>query len=81
MIMDPVILSCTFPHKRPLHYWAKEGLFTNKYVAYILKAVGNIPVDRRSKDNSVLFRGTFISLAEGEAIAVFPEGMVGRRDQ
>ncbi len=40
----------------------------------MLLAAGVIPVDRGSKDNQKLFAGTFASLAEGEVIALFPEG-------
>ena len=36
---------------------------------------GNIPVDRKQRDNQVLFRGTFEALAVGEVVAIFPEGM------
>jgi len=35
---------------------------------------GNIPVDRKSKDRQVLFKGTFEALAKGRAVALFPEG-------
>lgn len=35
---------------------------------------GNIPVDRKSKDRQVLFRGSFEALAKGQAVALFPEG-------
>lgn len=35
---------------------------------------GNIPVDRKSKDRQVLFKGTFEALANGQAVALFPEG-------
>jgi 1-acyl-sn-glycerol-3-phosphate acyltransferase len=35
---------------------------------------GNIPVDRKSKDRQILFKGTFEALAKGGAVALFPEG-------
>ena len=35
---------------------------------------GNVAVDRNSKDNQVLFKGTFEALGRGEAMAIFPEG-------
>ncbi len=35
---------------------------------------GNIPVNRRSKDNQSMFKGTFDALAAGEVVALFPEG-------
>lgn len=41
---------------------------------WILFSSGNIPVDRKSKDRQVLFKGTIEALAKGEAVALFPEG-------
>jgi 1-acyl-sn-glycerol-3-phosphate acyltransferase len=40
----------------------------------MLLASGNIPVERKSKDRQVLFRGTVDALARGWAVALFPEG-------
>ncbi|KAH9859064.1 glycerol-3-phosphate-acyltransferase [Lenzites betulinus] len=74
MMLDPAILSCAFPYKRVLHYWSKASLFANPAVGYILTSAGNIPVDRKAQDKQLLFRGTFRTLAAGEAVALFPEG-------
>lgn len=41
---------------------------------YILFSTGNIPVDRKSKDRQVLFRGTIEALSKGSVVALFPEG-------
>ena len=43
-------------------------------VKYILTSAGNIPVDRKASDKRLLFRGTFRALADGKAVALFPEG-------
>ncbi|KAJ3789571.1 glycerol-3-phosphate-acyltransferase [Lentinula aff. detonsa] len=74
MMLDPVILSSTFPNQRILHYWSKASLFANPVIRQILLSTGNIPVDRKSKDRQVLFRGTFEALSKGYAVALFPEG-------
>ncbi|KAI0630146.1 hypothetical protein C8Q77DRAFT_1136614 [Trametes polyzona] len=74
MMLDPAILSCAFPYKRVLHYWAKASLFANPVMKYVLTSAGNIPVDRKASDKQLLFRGTFRTLAAGEAVALFPEG-------
>lgn len=74
MMVDPMTLSTVFPHKRPLHYWSKASLYINPVVAWYFKHTGNIPVDRKNKDNQVLFKGTFECLAQGEVVALFPEG-------
>ncbi|KAJ3989484.1 glycerol-3-phosphate-acyltransferase [Lentinula detonsa] len=74
MMLDPVILSSTFPNQRILHYWSKASLFANPLIRQVLLSTGNIPVDRKSKDRQVLFRGTFEALSKGYAVALFPEG-------
>ncbi|KAG5715948.1 Glycerol-3-phosphate O-acyltransferase 2 [Termitomyces sp. T112] len=74
MMLDPAVLSVTFPHHRILNYWSKASLFTNPIVRYILLSSGNIPVERRSKDRQVLFKGTLEELSKGHAVALFPEG-------
>ncbi|KAF8549758.1 hypothetical protein OG21DRAFT_1514834 [Imleria badia] len=74
MILDPSVLSTSFPHRRILNYWSKASLFNNNFLAWLLYSSGNIPVDRKSKDRQVLFRGTFEALARGGAVALFPEG-------
>ena len=50
------------------------SLFANPVVKYILTSACNIPVDRKAADKRLLFRGTFRVLAEGKAVALFPEG-------
>ncbi|KAI0821676.1 glycerol-3-phosphate-acyltransferase [Trametes gibbosa] len=74
MMLDPAVLSCAFPYKRVLHYWAKASLFANPAMKYVLTSACNIPVDRKAQDKQLLFRGTFRTLAAGEAVALFPEG-------
>lgn len=43
-------------------------------MTYILTSAGNIPVDRKTKDRRKLFAGTMEALAQGTAVALFPEG-------
>ncbi|TFK44667.1 glycerol-3-phosphate-acyltransferase [Crucibulum laeve] len=74
MILDPVVLSVAFPYQRILNYWSKASLYKNPIMRYILLSSGNIPVDRKSKDRQILFKGTIEALAKGEAVALFPEG-------
>ncbi|WOO82322.1 Glycerol-3-phosphate O-acyltransferase 2 [Vanrija pseudolonga] len=74
MAIDPAILSNTIPHKHRLHYWVKDSLFKNPAMKAMLTNAGNIPVDRKTKNNQLLFRGTFEALAQDECIGVFPEG-------
>jgi 1-acyl-sn-glycerol-3-phosphate acyltransferase len=74
MIVDPAVLANTFPHKRRLHFWAKNSLFGNKYFNLVLASGGVVPVDRTTKNNKALFSATFEVLKLGEVVALFPEG-------
>ncbi|GAC77383.1 hypothetical protein PANT_26d00024 [Moesziomyces antarcticus T-34] len=73
-IIDVAVLASHFPHRRPLHFWAKAGFFKNPITRSILTSSGNIKVDRRNKNNQALFQGTFRAMKAGGAIALFPEG-------
>ncbi|WVN90869.1 uncharacterized protein L203_106112 [Cryptococcus depauperatus CBS 7841] len=74
MAIDPALLSNTIPHGHLLHYWVKDSLFKNPVLGWLLRNAGNIAVDRKNKNNQMLFRETFEALALGESIGVFPEG-------
>ncbi|PWN40212.1 hypothetical protein IE81DRAFT_349442 [Ceraceosorus guamensis] len=73
-IMDVALISAYLPHRRPIHYWAKRGLYKRQPFRWILHSSGNIMVDRKTKDNQDLFAGTFEAMKAGEAIGLFPEG-------
>ncbi|KZV60113.1 hypothetical protein PENSPDRAFT_760185 [Peniophora sp. CONT] len=74
MMLDPAVLSSTFPHQRILHYWSKSTLFINPVVRYVLVSTCNIPVDRKTKDRRKLLQGTIEALAAGASVGLFPEG-------
>ncbi|QRV79144.1 acyltransferase [Ceratobasidium sp. AG-Ba] len=74
MAVDAAVLSWAVPYHRRVHYWAKSSLFKNPVAGFILRSSGVLPVDRKNKDNQVLFRSTFEALAHGEIVGVFPEG-------
>src|SRR5690348_17039909 len=74
MIVDPAVLSITFPHGRRVPYWAKDTLFANPIMRKILVGGGVVPVDRRTKNNALLYKATYEVLGLGEVVGVFPEG-------
>ncbi|KAI8379761.1 uncharacterized protein BYT42DRAFT_569929 [Radiomyces spectabilis] len=74
MIIDPAVLSVTFPENRPLHYWAKDTMFKHPQAKRFLENCGVVPVDRTTKNNTLLYAATYEVLRLNEAIAVFPEG-------
>ncbi|KAJ9115588.1 hypothetical protein QFC20_000913 [Naganishia adeliensis] len=67
----PLIVACSHAN---MAIDVKDSLFANPVAGFIMKNAGNIPVDRRNKNNQSLFKGTFEAMAQGESIGVFPEG-------
>lgn len=67
--------------RRPVRFLAKAPLFTDRKVGWLVRASGAIPVYRQSDDpalmgrNADMFRAVHAALAEGAAIALFPEGL------
>lgn len=68
---DPILLAASFP--RPLHFMAKKELFAIPVVGPIIRGVGAFPVDRGRADRWALRRAE-ATLAQGIAVAMFPEG-------
>jgi glycerol-3-phosphate O-acyltransferase/dihydroxyacetone phosphate acyltransferase len=66
--------AASVPNQRIMHYWSKASLFANPIANYVLTSSGCIPVERKSKDRMVLFKGTFDTLRNDKAVALFPEG-------
>lgn len=58
---------------RKLHYMAKDSLWSNRWLARILPAVGAFPVHRESADREAL-RWAQQVLEAGEVLILFPEG-------
>ena len=64
--------------KRCIHFLAKEELFNGKF-GWFFKAMGLIPVKRKTKDGKAL--PTAVSYLEnGKVIGIFPEGTFNRSD-
>lgn len=68
---DPVILGITAP--RPIHYMAKEELFSVPVLKSLLKHLYAFPVKRGMSDRGALRKGLEI-LKEGHVLGLFPEG-------
>ncbi len=68
---DPVLLAIAFP--RALYVMAKRELFARRWLATILHIAGAFPVDRGKADRTAI-RYAEAALAQGQAIAMFPEG-------
>jgi putative phosphoserine phosphatase/1-acylglycerol-3-phosphate O-acyltransferase len=64
---------------RPVRFLAKRELFEAPMVGWALRAIGGIPVDRGSGDQSPL-KAAEASLRAGEVVVVLVEGTIPRGD-
>jgi 1-acyl-sn-glycerol-3-phosphate acyltransferase len=62
-----------FVTPRRIRFMAKQELFRNRVLAWVIDLAGGIPVDRGSADRAAL-RAAQTALESGEPVAVFPEG-------
>ncbi|WP_070121157.1 lysophospholipid acyltransferase family protein [Bacillus marinisedimentorum] len=69
--LDPVILGVTFP--RPVHFMAKEELFSVPVLGKIVPKLNAFPVKRGMSDKQALRKGLGV-LKEQEVLGIFPEG-------
>jgi 1-acyl-sn-glycerol-3-phosphate acyltransferase len=78
-LMDPALVAAVA--ERPVRFLAKAPLFTDPMVGWLVRGSGAIPVYRRADDeaevtkNEDTFRAVYAVLAEGAAVAIFPEGL------
>lgn len=73
--MDPFVI--TIAAKRRLRFMAKKELFGNPLFKWYMLNVGNIPVDRQSKNDISSIRTCIKALEEGEGLGIFPQGTRG----
>ncbi len=77
--MDAISLLLLFPPEPRIHYLADPtSMMRNRPLWALVRAVGGIvPVDRRQRGNTLLFRHVQRCLEKGGVVAVFPEGDFG----
>lgn len=77
-LLDPFLVGCFYRGK--VNFLAKSTLFAFPPVAWLLRALGVIPVYRQRDASSEMskneetFRECFLVLERGEALGIFPEG-------
>lgn len=69
--LDPPAMLCTA--KRDMHFLAKEELYKNLFLHFLLWAFEAIDVKRDEKDVKAI-KESLKALKNGECIALFPEG-------
>lgn len=77
--IDPLTAAhIVYDHGRKPRYLAKSGLFKNPALAYFLRAAGQIPVERLSKNAKGAFDAAVAAVEAGECVVVYPEGTLTR---
>lgn len=69
--LDPFVIAVMTG--RPIYFVAKQELFVNRPIAWLLGALGAFPIDRHGSDAGAMGAARAI-LARGEAVLIFPEG-------
>jgi glycerol-3-phosphate dehydrogenase (NAD(P)+) len=69
--LDPFVIATMV--RRPMYYVAKKELFANRWLSWILSALGAFPVDRGAADGNMIETAKAI-LARGDVVLIFPEG-------
>ncbi len=77
-LADPPLLSVSL--NRKVIFMAKEELFRSKFSSYFVGSFGAFPVHRGQLDKKALRQAGQV-LAEGQALAMFPEGRRSRNAQ
>jgi 1-acyl-sn-glycerol-3-phosphate acyltransferase len=77
--VDPLLAAhFVYDHGRLPRYLAKSGLFSNKALGGFLRAAGQIPVERLSKNAIGAFDAAVQAVRDGECVIVYPEGTLTR---
>ena len=72
-MLDPPLLSLVAAH--PLRFLAKEELWRRRPVAWLMDALGGIPVTRGREGHVAIDRAEEL-LRVGESVAIFPQGTI-----
>jgi 1-acyl-sn-glycerol-3-phosphate acyltransferase len=77
--LDPLTLAhVVYDHGRLPRYLAKASLFDVFFAGTILKATGQIPVQRMTTHASAAFDAAVKAVQEGKMVVVYPEGTLTR---
>lgn len=70
---DPILVALRLPINYRLHIMAKEELFHNPLLGWLLKKVGAFPVNRGNNDINAV-KQSIQALKEGDNLLIFSEG-------
>lgn len=74
--LDPIVVACIVP--RPIHFMAKNELFKNRFMAWLLTKLHAFPVKREKADVGAIRKGLAV-LNNGDVVGIFPEGTRQKR--
>ena len=74
---DPILVALKLPKNYRLHIMAKEDLFQNPLLGWLLRKVGAFPVSRGNNDINTV-RTAMQAIKDGDNLLIFPEGTVVR---
>lgn len=74
---DPILVALKLPKNYRLHIMAKEELFRNPLLGWLLRKVGAFPVSRGNNDINTV-RIAMQAIRDGDNLLIFPEGTVVR---
>ena len=67
--LDPVL--CGAPLRRPMHYLARESLFSNWFFRALISSVNALPL-KQAEGDLTTFRRVIKLLKEGKGVCLFP---------
>ena len=71
--VDPLTAAhLVYDHGRLPRYLAKSGLFKNRGLAFFLRAAGQIPVERLSRNAAGAYDAAVQAVRDGECVVVYP---------
>lgn len=77
--IDPLMSAhFVYDHGRLPHYLAKSTLFHNKALGGFLRTVGQIPVERLSRNAVGAYDAAVEAIRAGDCVVVYPEGTLTR---
>jgi 1-acyl-sn-glycerol-3-phosphate acyltransferase len=76
---DPFIVArATWDAARVPRFLGKASLFEIPFIGWVLRSVGQIPVNRGTRDAVHSLEDAVAALARGEVVVIYPEGTVTR---
>ena len=75
--LDPIFIALCLPVDYHLHFMAKEELFRNPLLAWLIRSLGAFPVNRDGTDVRAV-KTAMQAIHNGDNLMIFPEGTTVR---